>query len=214
MLGDALAIAFFVLAAIAALLALRLTGRLRWLFAWLRGTAVIALLVLAVALVFTGIDVLSYREVKGAVPVATISFRQTGPRQFDTVLARPDGSEQHFTLTGDQWQLDARLLRFSQSIPAAPLIRLERLSGRYLSIEDERDQPRSVYALSPGSRWVDIWQIARDYPYLFGFLKAQYGSATFMPMVDGALYSISLGQSGLIGQPLNERAQQAVADWQ
>ena len=44
-------------------------------------------------------------------------------------------------------------------------------------------------------------------------LDALYGSATFVPMSDGALFEVSLANSGLIARPLNERAQSAIERW-
>ena len=38
------------------------------------------------------------------------------------------------------------------------------------------------------------------------WLDALYGSATFLPMADGALYEIKVSQSGLVARPLNQAA--------
>jgi hypothetical protein len=44
-------------------------------------------------------------------------------------------------------------------------------------------------------------------------MDALYGSATFLPMADGALYEIKVSQSGLVARPLNQAARDAVAGW-
>jgi hypothetical protein len=44
-------------------------------------------------------------------------------------------------------------------------------------------------------------------------VDAVYGSATYMPMVHGASYQISLTQSGLIARPTNAIAEQALKNW-
>jgi hypothetical protein len=90
--------------------------------------------------------------------------------------------------------------------------RLDRLSGRYRSIEQERSDERTVYPLSenPG---IDVWQLRQQYPKWLPFVDAVYGSATYMPMADGARYRVSMTQTGLIARPANGAAQTAAAGW-
>src|SRR5690625_5714508 len=52
-----------------------------------------------------------------------------------------DGTEQEFDLRGDQWQLDARIIKWQGFVAAMgvkPGYRLDRISGRYYTLEDER----------------------------------------------------------------------------
>ena len=65
--------------------------------------------------------------------------------------------------------------------------RLERLGGRYVEIEQERSAARSVYALGAAPA-LDLWLLARAYPRWLPFVDAVYGSATYLPMADGARY--------------------------
>jgi hypothetical protein len=90
--------------------------------------------------------------------------------------------------------------------------RLDRISGRYTSIDDERSLPRTVYALNQPER-VDLWALAHRYRSLVPWIDALYGSATYLPMADGARYAISVSQSGLIARPVNQLAIAAVGDW-
>src|SRR5690606_40350004 len=57
-----------------------------------------------------------------------------------------------------------------------PLYRLDRLSGRYLSLEQERNAGRTVYALQE-SRWFDVWDWLHGRSW---WLEAQSGSAVYM----------------------------------
>ena len=45
-------------------------------------------------------------------------------------------------------------------------------------------------------------------------VDATYGSATFLPMADGAIFSVSMGSSGLVARPLNDRADLALKEWE
>src|SRR5690625_7570671 len=57
-----------------------------------------------------------------------------------------DGTEQEFDLRGDQWQLDARIIKWQGFVAAMgvkPGYRLDRISGRYYTLEDERSAERT-----------------------------------------------------------------------
>jgi hypothetical protein len=89
---------------------------------------------------------------------------------------------------------------------------LDRIGGRYTRLEDERSQPRSVYSLNQPQR-IDLWDLVHRYHSWVPWMDALYGSATFLPMADGALYEIKVSQSGLVARPLNQAARDAVAGW-
>ena len=72
-----------------------------------------------------------------------------------------------FVLSGDEWQLDARVLKWKGWANLFGLdaqYRLERVSGRYRDIEQERTGERTVYALAenPG---LDLWKVTLDHPH-------------------------------------------------
>lgn len=216
MLFNALAILLAIVAVLAALLALRLLIG-RWLLGWLRGTAGIALTVLAVTIAVGAWDLRGYRPLSAAEPVGTISFNRLGPQQFAATLTTPDGSERRVELNGDMWQIDVRLLRWADALARFGLksgYRLDRLSGRYLSLEDEQSRPRSVVGLGETRSALDVWAWLRRSGNTLGLLAADYGSATYLPMADGALYQIGLGGDGLVATPLNDPARAAIEHWE
>lgn len=213
MIGWLLPIICLVVASLLLLAGLRLMGRFQWLLAWARGMGGLILVLAAVSVAVFGYDLLSYREGSFDQRIGSLSFQQTGKQSYEAVLVDAEGAETRYQLSGDQWQLDARILRWSNGIPAKPLYRLDRISGRYLSLEDERNMPKTVHGITPESRYIDAWHAVHSYRHIFPFIDALYGSATYLPMVDGAIYSISLGHHGLIGRPLNEAATVALGDW-
>lgn len=216
MLFTIVAILLAIVALVCALLALRLfIGR--WLLGWLRGSAGILLTVLAVAIAVGAWDLRGYRPLTETQPIGTLSFNKLETQRFAATLVDPSGAEQRFELQGDLWQLDVRLLRWSETLTRLglkPGYRLDRLSGRYLSLEDERLRPRSVVALGTERPLFDVWAWLHRTGSTLGILSADYGSATYLPMADGALYSVGLGHSGLVATPLNDRAREAVAHWE
>jgi hypothetical protein len=69
-----------------------------------------------------------------------------------------------------------------------------------------------VYELNAPQR-IDPWDLIHRYHSWLPWLDAFYGSATFLPMADGALYEIKVSQSGLVARPLNQAARDAVGGW-
>lgn len=93
-----------------------------------------------------------------------------------------------------------------------PIYQLDRLSGRYAEISRELSQPRTVHSLSAGIR-VDIWSLARRFPAVIPGIDAYYGSAVYVPMVDGARYDVSLSRDALIARPANDKAKAAIGQF-
>lgn len=188
-----------------------------WWRGFARGLAGLVLIALGAIAVLLALDLLSFKQAYRDRPIATISFERLGEESYRAVLVENDGKEYRFDLLGDQWQLDARMLRWNSlftGMGAEPAYLLDRLGGRYLSLDKERQANRTVYALlDHKTLGMDLWPMMQSFSQWLP-LSAQYGSATYMPMEDGALYSIALTSSGLIATPMNEIAKEAVSRWQ
>jgi hypothetical protein len=177
-------------------------------------TALILILLSAVAALIAG-SLLTYQRLSFEQPAGELQLTRTGDREFNALLTYPSGARANFALRGDEWQIDARVLKwhaFANLVGFDALYRLERIGGRYTRVEDERSQPRSVYALNP-PQFIDPWDLVHRYHSWVPWMDALYGSATFLPMADGALYEIKVSQSGLVARPLNQAARDAVAGW-
>ncbi|MYM62340.1 cation/multidrug efflux pump [Pseudomaricurvus sp. HS19] len=216
MVYDILSVVLAVLGVIVLLLALKAIFSRGWLLGWIKGMVNLVVLVLAVLLGLLALDLFSYKELLQETPVATISFERLEDQHYQATLVLADGQEQEFELRGDQWQLDARIFKWSPSLARLgfrPGYRLDRLSGRYYSLDKERHGERTVYDLNPSQAQVDTWRWVRSMDGSVGWLDALYGSATFVPMSDGALYEVNLSHSGLTTRALNERAREALQVW-
>lgn len=211
-----LAVFILLLGALLVYSAVKTLARSRWLLGWLRGMFGLALVVGAGALAMVAFDIISYKQLLAEQPVATLSFRQTDKQNYLATLVHSDGKELEFDLRGDQWQLDARIIKWQGFVAAMgikPGYRLDRISGRYYTLEDERSAERTVYDLSDGQWRLDVWQWLRRYPQIMPLVDANYGSATFVPMADNALFEVSLSNTGLLARPLNGPAREALAIW-
>lgn len=211
--GVAIALAF--IAALILLLSLRLLIG-NWIIAWLRGSAGLLLVACAVVLGFAAWDLHAYQQISDIHPIATLAFNKIDDKQFAVNMVDQSGEEQRYQLSGDLWQLDVRLLKWVDALArlgVKPGYRLDRLAGRYLSLEDEQKLPHTEVDLHPNQPFFDVWVRLREVNRYFSLIEAQSSSASYLPMVDGALYSVSVGPSGIVAQPLNERAKLAAEQW-
>lgn len=179
-------------------------------------------LALVLALTFTGgavivtKDVYSYRHLADEQLIARVFIAGKEKQQFIVSVDTVNGDAlQTFLVMGDQWQLDSRVIRWAESIARLGfdnLYRLDRLSGRYQSIEEERDLARTVYLITL-SEPIDLWAWLRSNEYMRKWVDADYGTAVFAPMVDGAQFSVYLGRSGLFIRAENPIAVKALGNW-
>lgn len=167
--------------------------------AWLVVFVVLALLAAGLSVSLTG-----YRRLIAEAPVATLAVQAIGPQEFDVRVDFPDGHRENARLRGDEWQLDARVIKWTPravALGAAPLYRVERLSGRFRDLKQARTTPPSIAALG-GDAVLDLWQIKKRFPDWLPFVDADYGSAAYLPLIDGANYRITLAATGgLVARP-------------
>jgi hypothetical protein len=195
--------------------AIRRLRRRRVLGGMAHGGAALIFFLAAACAVLIGTNLRTYQRLSYEQPAGELQFTKQGDRAFEARLSYPDGERASFALRGDEWQVDARVLKwhaFANLVGFDAAYRLERISGRYTHIEDERSQPRTVYDLHTAGR-IDPWELVHRYRSWIPWMDALYGSATFLPMADGALYEINVSQSGLIARPLNQAARDSVGSW-
>ena len=158
---------------------------------------------------------LSYSRLVSEQDVGMIEFAAVADNTFEARLMIEGERDRIVTLNGDEWQLDARVVSWTPPatvLGLEPIYKLERLSGRYTDIRDEQTRERSVHALSEVDT-LDVWQLAQQFPRLLPGVDAYYGTATYLPMADGARYSLSMSRDALIARPLNDRAREALGRW-
>lgn len=217
MFYSVLAIAITIVGFIVVAVSLKILLRGGWLFGWLRGMSGILLVAFGLMLAIAAFDLYSYQQIVAEKSVATVSFNQLGPQRYNAILVDSEGQESRYELAGDQWQLDARVIKWPTAMAAVgikPGYRLDRISGRYYSLDKERSGERTVYALNRSQLGIDVWAFFNSQGRSLNLIDAVYGSATFVPMADDALYEILLSHTGLLARPLNEPAQVAVKRWE
>ncbi|CAJ50897.1 putative membrane protein, partial [Bordetella avium 197N] len=160
-------------------------------------------LLLAALACVSGLFALSlaqFSRLTADVPVAEVRIIGHHGDQY-TVAAQAQGlSERDYTLYGDEWQIDAKVVRWrlpALVAGAPPLYRLERLSGRYRDVQREQAGMRSIHALDD---WPapDIGAVKRWFPEWLPFIDVTYGSAAYMPLFDGARYQVLFDPRGAL----------------
>ncbi|WP_028669999.1 hypothetical protein [Saccharospirillum impatiens] len=193
-------------------IALRLLVRRGWVAGFIRGTLGVACLVGLVIIGFFIFDLAAYRAFTREMVIATLSFSQQGEQIYQINLeTNQDQQRRNLVLMGDEWQLDARILTWSGPLVLLgmePVYRLDRIAGRYQSIERELNAPRTVIDLREDALWS-----ASEVSDWLPWINARFGSSVYLPMVDNGLFEVVLGAQGLIARPVNEPAREALGQW-
>lgn len=192
--------------------------RNKWLLRWLQGTAGLLFFLLALAFFLFAVNLFSFHSLTKDKELASLRFSSLSDQHFRVTILEQEGDIKELELLGDLWQIDARVIKWQGWIAALgimPGYQLGRIQGRYLSIEQERTGPRSVHSLRPKelATGFDLWRLLNQQKIWMPWLDVRYGSATFLPMADGAEFTLFLGHSGLLARPSNSAAEEAVLSW-
>jgi hypothetical protein len=157
-----------------------------------------ALLVLLVGAGTKGYKALTREEL-----AATVYITPLGSQQFRARLVRPHAADTSFAIAGDELYLDARILKWKPLVTMLGLHTaycLDRISGRYIDIQDERTKVTTLYSLNGGMMPWDLFFLRVRYGFLSPILDAHYGSAAFVPVNDVKVVKIMVTASGLIAR--------------
>ena len=168
-----------------------------------------------------GLNTQSFARLTYEAPVADVSIKALDPAQstYRVTVVRRDGPNLTLTcdLQGDEWEMGARVQRWK---PWANVLGLdstytldqmdnkyftaERGNGKTITACDLRGPPPAIDAYVPKS-WL-FWLTDHSYTE-----ERRFGSASYMPLADGATYRVIMTQAGLNAEPANAIAQKANA---
>jgi hypothetical protein len=179
------------------LMALRRRRPTRFLVRLLAG-----LLLLAVGslMAMVGIATYGYAALTREDVAARIAVEPVGPQRFRAVFHFPDGREAAYTLAGDEIYVDAHVLKWK---PLANLLglhtafELDRVAGRYRSVEQERAEPRTIFPLGQEKPF-NLFDLRQRYALLAPLLDAEYGSASFVPVTRPIDLELRISTTGLL----------------
>jgi hypothetical protein len=180
-----------------------LQQRRRLAAAW-RGLLCLGFFALTLLLAGTGYALRGYRLLGEEAPVVDIDAHILSPQRWTLTLTWPDGHTRQVQLAGDDWRIEAVVLKWK--LPALlagvpPLYRLDRLSGRYDDTAQEISAPRSVISFNAAGSF-DLLDLHRRYPQYLPEVDTIYGSGAFLPLVDDGHYTVNLMRTGaLVARP-------------
>lgn len=210
-----LAVIVALLAFTFALIAVRILARGHWLLGWLRGTFGMVVVAAAVLIGLIAWDIASYQPLNIGAPQVLLSFKADGQQRYQVKVE--EGRNVRFaTLEGDLWQLEVRALHWkgiAALIGLEPGFRLERLSGRYLAVEQQDHLRHPFVTLAESRAGVDFWHWLQRCQCAPLLIEAQPRRIRFLPLEDGAEYQVELTPTGLLAKPANLIAEQAMKEW-
>ena len=167
-------------------------------------------IVLGVGIAGIAVSLRGYRFLDEEEPVVQIDSRILAPQRWAVTLAWPDTSTRKFMLAGDDFRIEAVVLKWKLPAMLAglpPLYRLDRMSGRYDDASEEMNGPRTVIDFSQAGP-IDLLDLRKQFPRWLPEVDTMYGSGVYLPLVDGGHYSVSVMKTGaLVARPDDATAQ-------
>lgn len=154
-----------------------------------------------------GLNIQTYNRLSYEHAVARVSLAQTGDRMFDATVTElneqgdPIGQPHVYPITGDQLQLDARVITWKPWANVLGLnsqYELQRVWGRNIAGPDRNTANATELVIErPG---IDAMAVARTLGGLSPIEVGQreFGSAAFIPMINGAVYDFKITEDALV----------------
>jgi hypothetical protein len=144
-----------------------------------------------------------YRALTREDVAAEVHLEPAGRQAFIARFVFPDGRQATHRLAGDQLYIDAHILKWK---PVANVLglhtayELDRVAGRYASLDDEQSKPRTVHSLAT-NKALDLFDLRQKYTPLAFLVDAEYGSATFIDVKSPAVVELRVSTTGLLVRP-------------
>lgn len=164
------------------------------------GLLALALLAVAGLCGVLALSIQGYHALTREEVAAVVEIRPVARQRFVARVTLPDGEMRSFEITGDELYVDARVLKWHPWVNLLGLhthYALDRIGGRYVDIEDERNAPRSVYSLADAAP-IDAFALRREHEFLAPLVDASYGSGTFTAADRPMTLEVRVSTTGLL----------------
>jgi hypothetical protein len=168
-----------------------------------------------------GFNVQTFARLTHEAPVADVRVKALDAKRdlYRVTVTRLDGPKmtQNCVIQGDEWDIGARVQKWKPWANVLGLdttYRLDQVTNRYITAARGNGKPITACDLKGPPPAVDRWMPLgwltwlRDHAYTE---HRRFGSASFMPLADGAEYRVLITQSGLNAEPANAIAARANA---
>jgi hypothetical protein len=195
-----LSLGFGVLTVAFVALSVRTFRSRRWVASALRTTLGLLFASLAALAATLSLATQGYRALTSEEVALTITTVPTGPGAFQAYVEFPDGRDTALAVRGDQILVDARILKWKylgNLLGLRTQYELDRLTGRYVDIDEERALERTVHSLGV-DKSVDLYELLQRYSLLRFLADAEYGSATYVEVNEPARLEVKVSTTGLL----------------
>ena len=166
----------------------------------LRKTLTVTLLGFIVISFFILANIYTYKRFTNEKPIAKLNFTAIQIQEFDaTILLDDECDKKIYRLYGDEWRIDAQFLKWKSWTTLFGLdamYRIDRLSGRYINIDDENTKQHIAHNLKPSST-LNLSKIAERYDNKFPPVDTVYGSSAYEKMEPNIQFTVYRTQSGI-----------------
>jgi len=166
-----------------------------------------------------GLNIQSYSRLTYEAPVAEVSVRSVVPQDklFLVTVQRLDGTKvaTECRLQGDAWELSGRFQKWkpwANEIGLNATYTLDEISNKYYSAREANGKLITACDINGPAPAANHYLPDSWVKWLMAHMIVQdrlFGSANYMPMVDGAKYRVVTTQFGFNAEPANDVAQRA-----
>jgi hypothetical protein len=166
-----------------------------------------------------GLNIQTYSRLTYERPVATVKVAAVDPSHkiYKVDVVRTDGAQatQTCQLQGDEWILGARVQKWQ---PWANILGLDatydldQMANKYVDAMEANGKPITACDMRTPQPDLNKYAPAGILGWLMQQVQVEdrrFGSANYMPLADGAEYSVVMTQSGLNSEPSNAIARAA-----
>ena len=143
----------------------------------------------------------TYNRLTAEKPIAQLTFIPIDKQEYNATLRLGNSCEKNiYKIYGDEWRIDSQFLKWKSwatLLGLDAMYRLDRLSGRYTNINDEKSKLHSAHELKKSST-LDLSKLAEQYDNRFPPVDTIYGSSVYEKMMPNILYTVFLTQSGIL----------------
>ena len=145
-------------------------------------------------------NVYTYTRLTDEEPIAQLMFTPINSQEFYASLRLGKFCEsKSYRIYGDEWRIDARFLKWKSwatLFGADAMYRIERLSGRYTTIEDENSKFHIAHQITSNSTF-ELGELAEKYSKVLPMIDTFYGSSAYEKMKLGTLFTVYRTHSGI-----------------
>lgn len=179
----------------------------------------VAFLGLGLAGGLLGLNIQTYSRLAYERPVATVTVKAKEPAQkiYDVTITRLDANNKAMScqVQGDEWIMGARVQKWKPWANVLGLdatYDLDQMANKYYSALEANGKPITACDLATGQPEVNQYVPPGVVSWLMQLIQVEdrrFGSANYMPLADGAAYTVVMTQSGLNSEPANDTARKA-----